>query len=59
MVGNVSVSLLQTCSPASMGVSVCTQLSVTADASMLLDPVASWVGLISPAPGGTMGTERL
>lgn len=42
-----------------MGVSVCTQLSVTADASMPLDPVASWVGLISPAPGGTVSAEKL
>jgi hypothetical protein len=57
--GNISVSFLQTCSPASMGVSVCTQLSVTAGASMPLDPVASWVGLVSPAPGGTAGAEKL
>lgn len=58
-VGNSPLSLLQTCSPASMGVSVCTLLSVTADASMPLDLVASWVGLTSPAPGGTMGSEKL
>lgn len=53
------MSLLQTCSPASMGVSVCTQLSVTADASMPVDLVASWVGLISATPGGTTGAEKL
>lgn len=58
-VGNAPVSLLQTCSPVSMAASVSTQLSVTADASMPLDLVASWVGLISPAPGGTMASEKL
>lgn len=39
------MSPLQTCSPASTGVSVCTQPSVTADASMPLDLVVRWVGL--------------
>lgn len=54
-VGNAPVSLLQTCSPASMVASVFTQLSVTADASMPPGLVASWVRLISPAPGEAVG----
>lgn len=39
------MSPLQTCSPASTVVSVCTQPSVTADASMPLGRAARWVGL--------------
>lgn len=54
-VGNAPVSLLQTCFPASMVASVFTQLSVTADASMPPGLVASWVRLISPAPGEAVG----
>lgn len=44
------MSPLQTCSRASTGASVCTQPSVTADASMPVDHAARWVGLGSIPP---------
>lgn len=42
----------QTCSPASMGVNVCTLPSATVDVSMPLDRAASWVSLGNLGGGG-------
>lgn len=57
--GGASCVSLQICSPASMGVNVCTQPSVTADASMPLGRAARWVGLSSISPlGWAMGAGK-